>query len=206
MEDHSRKEDITRAALAEFSQKSYDDASLNTILKNAGTSKGSFYYHFTDKKDLYLYLLRTSVEVKWEFIRKHTDLQDIRQDNIFQTFRTQARIGSKFGALHPDYHRLGRMFVKQRGTPVYDEAVKLLGGDSERILSEMIDKAISEKAFSELFPRDFLIKIFTHLFTHFEDIFEEENSSPTESTLEQLDLFVSFLQHGVERRSDHGQE
>ncbi len=204
MEHDSTQEDILRSALQEFSQKSYDEASLNTILKNARISKGSFYYHFKDKKDLYISLLRSSMKAKWDFIQTHAEPQDTNSSDIFQLFREQARIGAKFGALHPDYHRLGRMLIRERGSPIYDEALQLLGVDSEGVLAEMIDKAVTENMFSREYPKDFLVKLITYLFTHFEDIFEEDTSLPVEDTLKHLDLFVSFLQHGTERRHENG--
>lgn len=65
-----RKTELLEAALDEFAAKSYDDASLNTIIKNAGISKGTFYYHFADKQALYLFLLESSVKSKWDFINE----------------------------------------------------------------------------------------------------------------------------------------
>jgi len=38
-----RENDLLKAALDEFSSKSYEEASLNRIIKNAGMSKGSKY-------------------------------------------------------------------------------------------------------------------------------------------------------------------
>ena len=68
----------------------------------------------------------------------------------------------------------------------------------------MIDNAVSENIFDQKFPRDFLVKLITFMFTHFEDIFEEDMNLPVEDTLNRLDLFVSFLQHGTERRHENG--
>jgi ABC-type multidrug transport system ATPase subunit len=45
------------ATLLEFSEKSYDVASLNTIIKQSDFNKGSFYYRFNDKFDLYSALM-----------------------------------------------------------------------------------------------------------------------------------------------------
>lgn len=61
-----KKSELFEAALSEFSSKK-EDASLNNIIKNAGISKGIFYYHFKDKQELYIYLLKSSVEVKLAF-------------------------------------------------------------------------------------------------------------------------------------------
>lgn len=50
-EDRRRK--LLEVAGAEFAEKGFDAASLNTILAAAGLSKGSYYYYFVDKEDLY---------------------------------------------------------------------------------------------------------------------------------------------------------
>lgn len=45
---------LYEATLTEFAEHSFRDASLNEILKAAGMNKGSFYYRFADKMELYL--------------------------------------------------------------------------------------------------------------------------------------------------------
>ena len=44
---------MLRLALAEFAEHGFDGASLNEILAAAGISKGSYYYYFDDKEDLF---------------------------------------------------------------------------------------------------------------------------------------------------------
>jgi len=48
--------DLFTETLKEFSTYSYDLASLNSIIKNSHFNKGSFYYRFKDKLDLYIAL------------------------------------------------------------------------------------------------------------------------------------------------------
>lgn len=43
---------LLNAALAEFSTRSFTEASVNTIIERAGISNGSFYYRFRIKDDL----------------------------------------------------------------------------------------------------------------------------------------------------------
>ncbi|GAB3396279.1 hypothetical protein GCM10027568_30080 [Humibacter soli] len=57
-----RQNAILRAALSEFSTRGFMDASLNNIISSTGISKGSMYYYFDDKVDLYGYLLRAQVK------------------------------------------------------------------------------------------------------------------------------------------------
>ena len=55
--DPERRESILMAAQAEFTMNGYEQASLNTIIREAGISKGSLYYYFEDKTDLYITVL-----------------------------------------------------------------------------------------------------------------------------------------------------
>jgi len=57
-----RQETILQVALVEFSTYGFTRASLNRIITAAGVSKGSMYYYFDGKEDLYGYLLRVHVE------------------------------------------------------------------------------------------------------------------------------------------------
>ena len=46
-----------------FTKYSYGEASTNQITKELGISKGSLFYYFGSKKDFYLYLLETSIQL-----------------------------------------------------------------------------------------------------------------------------------------------
>ena len=56
--DPERKKKILDAARLEFIRNGYDGASLNTIIREAGISKGSLYYYFEDKIDIYITVLK----------------------------------------------------------------------------------------------------------------------------------------------------
>ena len=47
---------IVQAALDEFAAHGFHDASLNRVIDAAGISKGSMYYYFDGKEDLYAYV------------------------------------------------------------------------------------------------------------------------------------------------------
>ena len=53
-----RKERILHAAAQAFASFGFDKASLNQIVEAAGISKGSVYYYFDDKADLFATVLR----------------------------------------------------------------------------------------------------------------------------------------------------
>ncbi|MGM0554790.1 MAG: TetR/AcrR family transcriptional regulator [Myxococcota bacterium] len=60
--DEEKQQAILRAAAEEFAQKGFEGASINQIIDSAGISKGSMYYYFEDKADLYATTVRESIE------------------------------------------------------------------------------------------------------------------------------------------------
>jgi AcrR family transcriptional regulator len=72
-----KQEAILAAAAAEFAERGYGAASLNRIIKRARTSKGSLYYYFNDKADLFATvveraLTRLLAEVDWPGVDQFT--------------------------------------------------------------------------------------------------------------------------------------
>ena len=61
--NNQKKERIINAALAEFAQKDYNDASTNNIVTTAQIGKGMLFHYFGNKKNLYLFLYKYVWEV-----------------------------------------------------------------------------------------------------------------------------------------------
>lgn len=185
------------AALAEFSKNSFEDASLNSIIKNSGISKGTFYYHFKNKEDIYFSLLRDGFEKKWRFIREHMQKNPAGFENadIFDKFLLQAKMGLLFAKTYPGYHSLSRMLLKEKNTEVYKKAVEHLNGDSSLILSDMISDAYKNGEFDTGFDEEFVKKILNHLFVVFYDIFDRGEGS--ETVLSDLNEYIRFMKYGL---------
>jgi AcrR family transcriptional regulator len=58
----AQQQTILGAALAEFAAHGFHDASLNRIIDAAGISKGSMYYYFDNKEDLFAHATRVEFE------------------------------------------------------------------------------------------------------------------------------------------------
>jgi len=194
-----REKELLAAALDEFIRKDYEGASLNQIIKNAGISKGTFYYHFRDKQSLYLYLLEHAVKAKWEFINKGISRQSEAHDSkdVFESFKWQARIGAEFATKFPKYHMLSQMFAKEKGNEIYKVAVDVLGKDANKMLEAMINEALSKGELRNDLPRDFTVKMISHLFNNFHDIFATEEDFQLEKMIENLDNCVDFMKFGL---------
>lgn len=192
-----RKKQLLEAALEEFITADYERASLNTIIKNAGISKGVFYYHFENKESLYLALLEDAVEKKWHYIQSRVseNASDLESTDIFGQFMFQARLGVEFANAYPKFNRLSQMFAKEKGNPIYEKAVAQLKTSDANPLQLMISKAYAQKLFKETFSLEFVTKLITHLFSSFDTILGPEDDLDT--VLKTLENYIAFMKHGL---------
>ncbi|MEM5769935.1 MAG: TetR/AcrR family transcriptional regulator [Bacillota bacterium] len=184
------EQELIGAALEEFSQNSFDEASINRILKRAGVSKGVFYYHFQDKEALYFHLMEEAAQQKWEFITVEIQSADFENADIFGQFRIQAQAGIRFAAVHPQYYRFAKMVAKEKN-PRIRAHIDSAFVKSDRI-EKMIDRAIQKRNFSEEYTKEFLVAVIGHLFAHFDDIFPNDREA-----YEHLDNYITMMKNGL---------
>ena len=75
-----KKDLIINAALKEFVRSGFDRASTNEIVKEAKISKGSLFNYFNNKKDLYIYLMKYSIEI----IESLFEQIDLNETDLFK--------------------------------------------------------------------------------------------------------------------------
>ncbi len=108
----TRRRALLDAAQREFGSKSYESASINRILEDAGFSKGAFYHYFDDKADLAatvaleayarpLEVLRdirtpTTAAAFWEEQERITLLMTERIEADRVTYDLMVRLGHEF--------------------------------------------------------------------------------------------------------------
>jgi len=194
-----RKDFVLEAALDEFTTDDFEKASLNTIIKSAGISKGFFYYHFENKEALYLFLLKSCVDMKWQYINKQTQKHavDFSNMDLFDKFMYQAELGIGFAKQYPKFHALTQMFAKEKNNPIYQIAINHLGLNSADIITPMIKEAIDRHELKSEFDEAFIIKVLTHLLLEFNQMFYADDYMETDTVLTNLKSYVSFIKHGL---------
>lgn len=191
-----RKEELIDAALEEFAANRYEAASLNTIIKSAGISKGTFYYHFADKQALYLYLLEYTAVAKTDFLRERMAETPPQAGDIFDMIKWQARLGGEFAAAHPRLEAMSRMLLREKGQPVYDAAMAVWGDSAQAMFTKMIDDAIRRGDFREEYPRDFIQRTVGYLLANLNDIVYGDGKLTLDQMLANLTYFMDFLKSG----------
>jgi TetR/AcrR family transcriptional regulator len=97
--NQEKQERILNAALKEFAQKGYENASTNEIVKSAEISKGLLFHYFNNKKELYLFLYNHFVEVLMEEFFNELDFSE---RDIFERLKSLMILKNKLIIRHPE--------------------------------------------------------------------------------------------------------
>lgn len=104
-EDKRRK--IFDAAVQEFSNQRFSEASINQIVKTAGIPRGSFYQYFSGKEDVFLYMFEEMLREKRE-ITYRSAMLDLEAD-AFDICMQITKATFDWGRLKPEYSRIGML-------------------------------------------------------------------------------------------------
>jgi TetR/AcrR family transcriptional regulator len=105
--DKAKQKRIFEAAVDEFSQRRFSEASINQVVKNAGISRGSFYQYFKDKEDLYLYVLKQIGKEKLDIISRVGELKP--DADFFDGYMYMFRAALEWSIQKPRYYRIGML-------------------------------------------------------------------------------------------------
>ncbi|HUF39206.1 MAG TPA: TetR/AcrR family transcriptional regulator [Anaerolineales bacterium] len=191
--EHDRK--LFHAAIDEFAAAGYEQASLNAILKNAGMSKGQFYYHFKGKQDLYFALIAALIERKRAFMER-TIPSEGDDGSFFEILETQLRHGLAFATQHPEIQAFSESFLKEKGSPIFEAALERFNFREDAALDRLVAAAWENGEFREDLPFEFVRKTIGYLFNHVTDFTELRGLSNADKSLRQL---LIFMKHGLSR-------
>ena len=113
---------IVRAARDEFAGRGFHDASLNRVIEAAGISKGSMYYYFDGKEDLYAFIVRIDIEQLFERLGPFPVPGDQSADGFWSTLEDYyLRLMTALAAT-PDLAALIRGLLAAATAPVLAQA------------------------------------------------------------------------------------
>ncbi len=180
------------AALDEFSQKSFAEASLNDIIKHAGMNKGSFYYRFKDKMALYLCLVDLITRKKMAHFAAKSMQTDFPSD-FFEQVSVLARSGMEFALKEPRVWGVGRQFISE--TEQVKRQVKQAFPDRGKDgLRSLVEAGAVGGQFRDCFPVDFVLAIVEMLLNNFDALIWPQMTD--HQLLQQVDRLVELLKHG----------
>lgn len=91
--DDAKQKRILNAALQEFAENGYEQASTNQIVKHAGIGKGMLFYYFNNKKELYQYLIDHAINI---MTTKFFSLINMTEPDLIERLKEIARVKAEY--------------------------------------------------------------------------------------------------------------
>jgi AcrR family transcriptional regulator len=151
----AHSEELYQSAIEEFTQRGFEESSINLILTNAQMSKGQFYYYFKNKEGLYMALIDRMIQAK----RQHTAAQLMQhplQGDFFAHLRSLFAIGIDFARNHPQIERFGAAFLRERGKPIYHRALAIFTLQNEGWIPALVQSAMANGQMRSDLPLPFV--------------------------------------------------
>jgi AcrR family transcriptional regulator len=109
--DPQRQQRIIDAAGQEFARSGYKAASLNAIIEAASLSKGSFYYYFDSKEDLFLTVLQHVSEVIFQ--GEQPDFSDLTVETFWPAIEAMSDRSYAYGREHDWVVKMSKMMKQE---------------------------------------------------------------------------------------------
>ncbi len=183
---------LYEAALDEFSQKSWGEASLNDILRRAGVSKGSLYHHFGDKFGLYLALMDVISRKKFEFFLPR--LQGLAPGaDFFGTVKLISREMMAFMFQDKRIYSLStRLLSEEPG--VLKRLQECFPDEKEQMMQALAEGAVRSGQVDGRFTPEFVRRMLDILLSNLHQL---PGVQGTEEAYAQLELALDMMQHGL---------
>jgi TetR/AcrR family transcriptional regulator len=191
-----KKQELIDAALEEFGEKGYDNASLNNILKVAGISKGTFYYHFPNKEELYMYLIGVIIEEKKTFLGNYVKAEDFNKD-IFELFKILIKAGIEFSKSNPKLSTFSNRYLKEIHSPIHVKAMERYSFQRNDYFNYLIDNSFARGELREDLDKTFVRKMITYLFSNIQEI---TDVAALEDFGDVANNMVEFMKNGLGKK------
>lgn len=130
----SKKKAIFQAAAAVFGQKGFDNASIDEIAKTAGVAKGTIFYYFENKEDLFSALIEEGINILSDEINRIIKLNTSIKEKLEEIIDFHFTFFKK-------HNSLCLMILNQLGSieKKWSKAINLIHHDYTDVLESFID-------------------------------------------------------------------
>lgn len=181
-----KKSRILDAALGEFSVRTFSQASLNQIIKNADIPKGSFYQYFDNKEDLYLYLMEVASKEKIEILRQVNEMNP--DADVFEVIMNTTKAYLELGKAKPGYIEAAMLMLLDNSEFI----VKIRNSSIERF-AKMLEQ---DKAWGRFKP-EADSELVINMISTFSLNEYFRNRSDKERYLKNLDGAIKVIKEGI---------
>lgn len=127
------RQTIIESAIKLFSEKGYEHASVDDLVQNSGIAKGTYYYHFKQKEDVLMLIIKQDFEEyfmlpeKIAYSNKLSASDKIHQVLValFSRYRSLANIESYFDNGIPNHYKTAINEIRlSRMIPIFEKIIE----------------------------------------------------------------------------------
>ncbi len=193
MKKKDTKGEILKAALNIFSQNNYHTTSMMMIAEEAGVSKGTLYWHFNSKEELFRELLLNGLDMFSSNFEK-VAVEDISADEkIYKIIK----FGVEVLVENAKTANILRNNVELISSE-FQEKVEEKHNQSIDIFKKILEQGIKEETIKDCNPRNTAVMMLAVLFTSHADWLLEEFADIEK----QIEFTYDFVMNGIRRKEN----
>jgi TetR/AcrR family transcriptional regulator len=136
-----KQERVLEAALAEFAERGYHQASLNRLVAQAGIAKGSLYQYFPNKEGIFYYIFQHALKMVRRTLT--TVKEETLEENFFVRLEKSLLAGVAFWRQHPRIFNLYLKIQFDKNVPFREEFLAAVRRHAAEYFASLVRRAQS---------------------------------------------------------------
>ncbi|MEF2144959.1 MAG: TetR/AcrR family transcriptional regulator [Desulfovibrionaceae bacterium] len=161
--DNDKQERVLDAAVEEFAEYGFHQASVNRMVKRLGIAKGSVFTYFGSKQGLFEYVFRHSVSL----IKGPLKAARQAEGDTFDRIRLSLVTGMDFVRRHPRLYRIYLKVLFQENVPFRETFLRQVREYAARFLTPLLNDGIRRGELRGDLDLDMAIFLIDGLFDRF---------------------------------------
>jgi len=192
-----KQQNLLDASIKEFSQYSYESASINRIIAIANISKGGLFKYIENKRDLYLYTIE---QVLIEVVEYQCKMIDYLSSCYFERLKSLVRAGFEFYKKDTDKYKMEFLAYTDFSSYCYNDVIRIRHKLIQNYQSKMLEN-IEWSKYS--YTQDDILKVSEYLIGGYNirfasNMIDIENLNELEiQTFKELELIFKVIKTGV---------
>jgi TetR/AcrR family transcriptional regulator len=160
-----KQERVLDAALAEFADQGYHQASLNRVVARAGIAKGSLYQYFPNKEGIFAYIFQYALKVVRRTLTTVKD--ETLEENFFVRLEKSLLAGVAFSREHPRIFSLYLKIQFDKHVPFREEFLAAVRRHATEYFASLVRRAQARGELRPGVPRDATLFLLDAVFDRF---------------------------------------
>ncbi|KNF07947.1 transcriptional regulator, TetR family [Gottschalkia purinilytica] len=190
-----KKERILGATIDEFAENSYQNASINKIVKKSDIAKGSFYQYFENKKDLFKYVLEICEERKISYVEKA--IEDIEYLDYFEIIRRIYIAFMEFSIENPKLSFIINELLKSNDTELKNEVLEDVLSKSNSIFNKVLERGLQNGNINPNLNIELLGNLMSHMGVFVREYVHKDSLRDYSGLVDEV---VNILENGIKFR------